>query len=553
MPVPAQSRAFPRVLAVFLVLLVVVAPAVVAGVAPASALSLIPGEDVTTASGTVRGNVDLDHREFDGIPFAAPPTGKLRWRPPQPVTPWSGERAATSKGPSCPQAVPKVGIALPGSSEDCLTLDVETPPVAQSKHLPVMVWFYGGAYELGATSQYDPTPLVTKGGVIVVAVNYRVGPLGFLALPGLAAESAHGSAGNYGLLDQLAGLTWVRQNIAAFGGDPKNVTIFGESAGGNSVCQQLASPLSAGLFQRAIVQSGGCGGTELGSISTSTAYARGQAYAQAVGCSSPVPATELACLRGTSFDDLLKPPAAQFTSMAITFVPDVDGWVEPHSLGTAFSTGAYHHVPVLIGGQHDEGRLFVALFYHLLTGGRPSAADYASDVRAVFGSAAPAILAEYPASRFGSTDLAEAQVWTDGLFACTGLRAARGLGGLGTGHGTPLYAYEFTDPAPPLTNLDPLMPLGDFHGSDLFYLFAQALEIPVVYLTPAQQQLSTQMTSYWTTFARTGNPNSATTPTWPAWSPSAPKVQDLTSIGSAPVPATTFSTDHDCGFWGSLP
>jgi para-nitrobenzyl esterase len=533
--------------------------------APAGAFSLVPGENVRVSTGIVQGRVALDRREFFGIPFAAPPTGARRFAPPAPAASWSGERPARDHGPACPQSFPIIGTLVP-SAEDCLYLDVYTPPATPqrtaAKKTPVMVWFYGGAYSLGSASQYDPAPLVTQGGVIVVQVNYRVGPFGFLALPALAGQGpagAGGSAGNYGLLDQQAGLRWVRQNIGAFGGDASNVTIFGESAGGNSVCQQLASPGSAGLFQRAIVQSGGCGAVDLSGLPRQQAYANGLAYAKAAGC--PDPATQVACLRAAPVSALLAPPGVQFTSMKLTFVPTVDGVTVPRLPVDAFAAGTYSQVPILLGGQRDEGRFFVALFHHFSTLSRVSAAQYASEVREVFGPSADRILAQYPASAYArisadsAIDLAQAQVWTDGLFACPMVDAVQALR---KNPGQVLYGYEFADTKPPLSDGDPLMNLGAFHGSDLFYLFSKNSDIPVLYLDPAQRRLSQRMISYWTTFARTGNPNPAGNPNpgggsaWPALAGPAPQLQTLSSAASTPFPLSSFSAGHQCDFWKSL-
>lgn len=539
------------------ILALVLAPIMVMGALTAqsaSAFSLVPGEDVTVDTGTLQGNVMLDHREFLGIPYAAPPVGPLRYRPPQPAASWTGERSARDKGAACAQSVPILGPDT-SSSENCLYLDVYTPPAvlpaARSRHLPVMVWFYGGAYLSGSTQQYDPTPLVTKGGAIVVQVNYRVGPFGYLALPGLAGESPTGTAGNYGFQDQLAGLKWVQRNIAAFGGDAHNVTIFGESAGGNSVCLQVASPASAGLFQRAIVQSGSCGGASpMKAIGQPTAFGNSEAYARSVGC--PVLASMVACLRGKSQSDLLKPSSVQFTSMALTWVPSLDGHFVPRPADDAFRAGSYNHVPILIGGHHDEGRFFLELFYHLSKLRVSTATEYAHDVRQVWGANADRVLALYPISRYGSPDLAAAAVWTDGSFACSELAATRAIDEPNSRVGQPVYAYELNDRKPPLSDIDPLMPLANYHGADLFYLFSKASGIPVLHLDRDQQRLSNQMIRYWTTFARTGNPNAFGAPFWPAWTPSSQSILKLTSAGSTPFAASSFANDHHCDFWNGI-
>ncbi|MFI7586764.1 carboxylesterase/lipase family protein [Spongisporangium articulatum] len=530
MPTP-RPRVTGRRAVLFAVLLGLAAALL--GSAPAQAFSLIPGENVTTESGVVQGVVSLDHREFRGIPFAAPPVGNRRFAAPQPAASWKGERSARSFGPACPQAVPFLGIRYPTSSEDCLYLDVRTPPQAKSKNLPVMVWFYGGAYLLGSTDQYDPTPLVTQGNVIVVSVSYRVGPFGFLSVPGGTA--------NAGLLDQQAGLRWVQRNIAAFGGNPGNVTIFGESAGGNSVCQQLASPTSAGLFHKAIVESGACGSSTLDGENLAAAQAKSADYAASVGC--PDAAAVLTCLRGRSVAQLLASPSARFESMTVGWRPVVDGVTETSGTGTAFAAGAQHQVPVLIGGNHDEGRLFVALFHHLKGLGRVDRAGYEADVREVFGDRTDAILARY--ADIASPDLALGTVWTDGLFACSTSLAMQSLARTAPA----AYAYEFDDTDVPLQNLDPLMPLRSYHGSELFYLMDKALALPTPILNAKQKALSRQMIGYWTTFARTGDPNGGGRPTWPQ--ASSGNLLKLTTQGAGPAPSSlaAFAADHRCDAW----
>ncbi|WP_433252651.1 carboxylesterase/lipase family protein [Actinomadura nitritigenes] len=493
------------------------------------------GDTVTVKDGVLRGTVTADERLFLGVPYAAPPTGERRFRPPQPAAPWPGVRAATKEGALCPQ----VGLG----SEDCLVLNVYTPPEAESKDLPVMVYLPGGAYVTGWGSGYDPTPLVTKGKVIVVTVNYRLGPLGFMALPALAGES--GTTGDYGLLDQQAALRWVRDNVGAFGGDARNITLFGESAGGNSVCMQLLSPGAAGLFQKAISQSGAC--TALGPVPAATAYATSTDLARKLGCTDT--ATMPACLRGkpasalsVSATELL----GSFGPSPLSWVPVIDGHVIKEPTLTALAAGHYNKVPLISGSNKDEGRLFTALNYHLTRFRHATADDLKAEVRFRAGdAAAQQVLDAYPAAAADNADEAVSSVTTDALFACAALATNKNAA---ANPGQKVYAYEFADPTPPLADFDPLMPLGAYHSADIWYLFKDLNGIPPIPgLDTDQQRLSDKMITYWTTFAKTGDPNTPNTPPWPTFTTFSPQVQRLSRQGTTPF--TTFATDHKCRLW----
>jgi len=502
--------------------------------APAVSLANGSGIFVNTDKGWVLGAATSTMRTFFGIPFAQPPTGTLRFHAPIPHAPW-GLRLAWVHSSPCAQA-------LISTDENCLGLDVYAPPAAESHHLPVMVWFYGGAYVLGWNSMYNPAPLVQTGKVIVVTVNYRVGPFGFLALPGLEGESPDGQAtGDYGLMDQQAGLRWVRRNIASFGGDPHDVTIFGESAGGNSVCAQVASPLAAGLFAHAISESGFCGAnTGLDVVSEQTMVARSEAYATRLGC--PDVATMVTCLRALPAAKLLDDPSVDFGSGTGTWTPDVDGYVLPRTLQDAWSSGDFNHVPMLLGTNLNEGRLFA--FIDELSHLSPlTAAEYSAYLEQTFGAAADAVLAQYPISAYGAADLAMGQVFTDSAFACTANNEAREA----SAHGQPIWQYEFADPDPPGSGGDPFMPLGDYHASELSYLFD--LGNP---LSPAQQALSAAMVNAWTTFAATGQPAPIGATAWPQFSDASPETMVLTSAGAGSHLISNFAAEHQCGFWSAL-
>src|ERR1700722_12604601 len=321
--------------------LIAVAPAVsadTAGGQPAGS-----GPVAGTTNGAVRGLTVSNSDEFLGIPYAAPPVGALRWQPPQPAASWRGVRDATRFAPHCPQLASPFGQA--STSEDCLFLNVFTPSRGQAgARSPVMVWIHGGALVTGESNDYDPTKLV-EDGVTVVTINYRLRALGFLADPALA--DAKGQSGDYGLMDQQAALRWVQRNIAGFGGDPRNVTIFGESAGGLSVLSQVASPEARGLFSRAIAESGSYNLTQASLASAETA---GQAFATAAGCSDQT----VACLRSLPVSTI------RADETAAGYTPNINSEVLPQTLKTAFATGDFNRVPIINGTNHDEWRLFVA-------------------------------------------------------------------------------------------------------------------------------------------------------------------------------------------------
>jgi para-nitrobenzyl esterase len=481
---------------------------------------------VVTDKGAVRGTVTDDGRAFRNIPFAAPPTGRLRWRAPQPAVPWEDVRDATASGPACAQfATPELGIPRI-TTEDCLYLNVYTPAGGR-RHRPVMVWFHGGSYTSGSANQYDGSALARRG-VVVVTVNYRLGAFGFLAHPALS--------GNYGLLDQQAALRWVRANAAAFGGNPDSVTIFGESAGAGSVCAHLVSPLAAGLFARAILQSGPCSVRSL-----PVAEATGRRFATLSGCQA-VPDVP-ACLRARSVDAVLD--AARATagqSVELTWAPTTGTPVLPVAPERAIASGAYNRVPVLAGTTLDEGRIFAAF---VEASGVPlNATTYPLVLSSLVGPAdAPRVQARYPGSAYGGDDrLALGAVFTDFLFACPTWTFNQSVA-----RSTRVYAYEFADrTAPNLYRVTPDFPLGAYHGAELAYLFPFA-EAP---LKAAQQRLSEQMLSYWTRFAGQGNPNGYGTPYWRPFRPADSTVLTLDLDRTAN--RYGFGTRHQCAFWPTV-
>jgi para-nitrobenzyl esterase len=480
---------------------------------------------VQTGKGAVRGLYARNVREFFGIPYAAPPVGVLRWRPPRPAAPWPGIRNATLPRSACAQlGSVATGVISTSTSEDCLYLNVYTPAAIGRGGLPVMVWIHGGAFTGGEGSIYDGSTLATRGHVIVVTINYRLGAFGFLALPGLDRE---GASGDYGLMDQQAALRWVQRNARAFGGDPQDVTEFGESAGAASVCDNMASPAAAGLFARAIAESG----CLLGAPSRQSAEITGATFAARLGCADT--ATQVACLRGKPVLSILR------TQSGFGWSPVAGPPVLPLAPAAAFAAGQYSHVPLLQGTNRDEGRFFVALGYDLL--GRPlTAAQYAQVIRASYGARAAAVLAEYPLTGYPSPDLAYAQVLTDSGFSCPALLADE------LAQRSGVYAYEFSDPNPPddfnLTTLT--FPLGAAHSTELQYVFQR---IPALDTVPpfsaAQLALSSQMIAYWTRFAATGSPN------WPRFSASGPDIQELVPGAITQETSARFAAAHRCAFW----
>jgi para-nitrobenzyl esterase len=510
--------------------LVAAAPAVSASSLSRQAAGHSGGPVVGTANGPVRGLANGAVNEFLGIPYAAPPVGALRWQPPQPAARWSGVRDATQFAPHCPQPATPFGQA--SMSEDCLFLNVFTPSHKWAgSHFPVMVWIHGGALVTGESDDYIPTKLV-EDGVTVVTINYRLGALGFLAHPALA--DANGQSGDYGLMDQQAALRWVQRNIASFGGDPHNVTIFGESAGGLSTLSQVASPQARGLFQRAIVESGSYNLTQ---ASLSSAETAGEAFAASAGCASQT----AACLRSLPVSAIL---ANENTA---GYTPNINSEVLPQTLKTAFATGDFNRVPIINGTNRDEWRLFVALSE--LEGNPVTASNYQSMISSTLGvppAVAAIIAAEYPLSAFPSPSVALGAVGTDAIFACPALAIDQSVSQF-----VPTFAYEFNDENAPQNFLPPVsFPYGAAHASEIQYL----MDLPTAAfpgtLSAQQQQLAAIMKGYWADFAKRGFPSFFGTPFWPLFNNVTQKMQSL----APPTPQiqTDFATTHNCAFWTAL-
>jgi para-nitrobenzyl esterase len=488
-----------------------------------------PDRDVVfTDRGPVRGTIGTDVRSFQGIPYAAPPLGALRWQPPQPPERWRQPLDATAPRGICPQP-PMFGA--PGSTnEDCLYLNVTTPRHAHGR-LPVMVWIHGGGFTTGAGWFYNASKLAAEGDVMVVTINYRLGPFGFLALPALDAEHPRVQSGNAGIEDQQAAMRWVRRNAWAFGGDASNITIFGESAGSASVCVNLVSPTATGLFHKAIGQSFSCTSKLTTKQAAETA---GTAFAGKFGCTDPASAAE--CLRGKPSADLL----AAWPGGG----PVVGGREIPLQPPDALRANRFHHVPIMHGNTHDEMRLFVSAQFDA-TGHPLTPQQYEAFIRGTYGAAADRVLALYPLSAFPSPTIALSTVETDfgtNLATCGHLTAYRAL----AAH-VPVYAYQFADrTAPALLDL-PNFDEGAEHAAELNFLFPRLFGGP---LSAAQEALSTTMVQYWTNFAHRSTPRAHDLPNWPRFRSDA-DVLSL-NIGPGNIHPVNPAIPSNCAFWESL-
>jgi para-nitrobenzyl esterase len=455
---------------------------------------------VNTKSGAVQGVISADGkvREFKGIPYAAPPVGALRWKAPQPVEPWTAALDASKFGARCMQGNIYSDMVFrdDGPSENCLYLNVWTPLVEGKKHepLPVMVWIYGGGYTAGATSEpRQDGEMLAKKGVVVVSMNYRLGVFGFLAHPGLAKESGRMGSGNYGLLDQVAALGWVKKNIKAFGGDPGNVTIFGESAGSFSVSGLMASPAAQGLFQKAIGESGAFFGLSLAVKPASEAQLSGETFAASVGASS------IEELRAKPADDLLKASMKNGMRFPVT----VDGVYFTEDPGATYAAGKQAHVPLLAGwNANEQGPQ--AIFGRE----KPSVEKFKTVVRERYKDAADRILELYPANGDEQAAQSAGDLGSDGFI---GFSTWKWIELQRTTGKSTVYRYEFDD-APPTTPSR-----GAYHSAEIEFVF-EALQSKQLPWRPEDTKLSDLMSTYWTNFAKTGDPNGAGTPPWPAFS-----------------------------------
>jgi para-nitrobenzyl esterase len=520
--------------------------------------------EVITAKGPVEGIVVNGVAEFLGIPYAAPPIGDLRWKPPVEHAPWTNVIKATNYGPICAQVAIEPFSGPTNTNEDCLYLNVFTPDLdpgsKEEARLPVMYFIYGGGDEAGEANGYDGSKLASQGHTVVVTINYRLNTFGFLTHPALQVGGLYG---NYGFLDQQFGLKWIKQNIAKFGGDRNNITIFGESGGSHSVNAHLLSPLSSGLFQQAIQESG----APVPLIPLQVAEEAATAFATAVGCGSGSDAATAKCLRSLPASTIQANPVAE----PGTISPLVgDGKVLPPSSEIAFRTGNFNHVPIINGSNEDEFSWELAIIEYNTTPRAPFTEEqFMGYISSVFaGNAGPGatppaypattaakVLAQYPLSAYPSAELQAIAAGTDGAFqigACKTRHFTRLVAGQ-----VPIYEYEFRDQTaatyfPPMPGYTPLA----YHTAELLYLFPLwhgDQGIPQK-LTGKQEVLADQLVEAWSNFAWTGNPNGLGNEPWHRYTPSDSVIFgfDVAPAGLTSIPDAQFSAQHKCDFWDKI-
>ena len=499
------------------------------------------GPVLSLDQGDIQAGLDAanaDILQVNGIPFAAPPVGELRWRAPQPALSWDGVRDGKTFGAECMQARSGSGeflndllngmglnavqrhlatIALqsgppPAESEDCLFLNVRTANAGGADLQPVMVWIHGGSHQTGAGSQsiYQANQLV-ENGVVLVTVNYRLGPFGYIAHPALSADDPRGVSGNYGLLDQVAALAWIKDNITAFGGDPDNVTIFGESAGAQSVTEIMSTPLSEGLFHKAILQSGAstynANGLTTAIEGRMSMHDAGLEFFDGIAAAD----ASAADLRAISADEIVA-HIANKQHLGGYALPTVDGVVIPKLMGAAIRDGDIHNVPILAGYNADEATLFYPSMQipTVLAPEFPEALDdRLALLRELYGDAdAEALFELYGLDDPETYQTAEMDMLGDDLFGVhmRFLARANWLSGM------PTYLYHFTR-VPPSKN----QTIGAFHAAEIFFVFGS--HSPLAGLTEEDETLTAAMGEYWTNFAKTGNPNGDSLPAWPLYHP----------------------------------
>jgi para-nitrobenzyl esterase len=483
-------------------------------------VSLAANSTAKVEQGVLQGTKESGLTVYKGIPFAAPPVGELRWRAPQPAAGWKGIRPADKFAPECVQGGASPDGKASDMSEDCLYLNVWTPAKSASDHVPVLVWIYGGGFAAGATS--IPTysgEVLAKKGVVLVSIAYRVGTLGFLAHPELSAESPEHVSGNYGLLDMIAGLQWIKKNIAAFGGDPDKVTIFGESAGGIAVSQLCASPLAKGLFEGAVSESGGSFGPPRPSGAPgenmrrlATAEHDGEAFAVNAGVHS--------------LAELRKLPAEKIVAATRGLAwPNVDGWVIPNDQYSLYDASKFNDVPVLIGYNSDEG----ASFSH-----DSSPKVYIDGVNKRYGSFADSLLKAYPVGEKSVPKTAR-DLSRDAAFGWQTWIWAR----LQSERGHSKVFYYYFDQHPDFAAGSEHEGFGAWHGREVPYVFGHLNDLQNEQPSATDRVISDAMATYWTNFAKYGDPNGKGMPTWPAFSDRQPQLMYFAGTAHiGPVPNT---------------
>ena len=518
-----------------------------AGFGCSSSSSSVAATTVSTSKGLVTGIQESGSFAFKGIPYAAPPVGEARWKPPQPESPWSGVLNTTSFEPPCIQ--PEVATAEDASAtpvraignEDCLYLNVWTPANATGiSALPVMFFIHGGANLFGSTSEsidfilnttggqawYDGSRLAANGDVVVVTLNYRLGALGFLAHSGMLAESETGSVGNYGILDQIAALQWVQRNIAEFGGDPARVMIFGQSAGAYDVCTLMASPLASGLFSRAMMESGSC------AIQTAEmANVNAQAVVDEVGCNNAPDLMQ--CLRAVPAENFALAQSVQPKSIgSFSMFPSVDGYVVSDNPINIILSGAHNHVPYVVGANSEE--------YSTRIKGI-SAGDYPTIISDFVGiQNRDLVLGLYPLSNYATPSEAVADVYADRNIVCP---AGWYSGAVSTAQTAPVYRYFFQR----TLSTDKRLADGAYHSSELLYVFQHMNGISFD-ANEDDRIVESTILGYWTRFAANGDPNGGGDTFWPPFNNLNEAYQN--------IDVTTYSDTHlkkaKCNMWASL-
>jgi len=513
-------------------------------VAATDVASATPTIEVSSKSGPLLGSVQNGVRRWLGIPYAAAPVGQLRWKPPQQSAPWQTPKIADRFGASCPQDGTADGFAVTSLSEDCLNLNVYAPRETPVKGAPVMVWIFGGSFRVGSASDYDPEALVRQGAV-VVTINYRLGMLGFFSDPSLGADNA---SSNYGLLDQIFALRWIQKNIAAFGGDPQRVTIFGESAGARAIAVLLASPPAKGLFSGAIMESMYYDGTK---TTSADAAGLGRRFAMATGCQPD----DVNCLRGLTVAQILD--AQRRTPAGLNFAAVAGGPDYPEPLEIALRKGEYNHVPLIIGWNHDEATVLHALSE--INSGKPATeADYVK-VTQQYARSSPAnaqadmaaITAAYPLTAYSVPTLAIAQVQSDALFICGTRRFLRDLR-----NQSPAWSYDFDVRDAPqyfLGSRVPSFPVGATHGSEIQFIFEgfHGATGNKKALSQAQERLALQIQRLWVNFATSRDPNSGKSALpWPKASTTGSPLLRFATSTAAPI--TDAYADRHCDLWDQI-
>jgi para-nitrobenzyl esterase len=514
---------------------------IIASLAPASPAAHAAGcaseapEVICTGEGAVRGVVEGEMLAFKGIPYARPPVEALRWRPTEPALPWEGVRDASQFGPMCPQLV---GKEVKGE-EDCLTINVWRPSKKPGELLPVMVWLTGGGNHSlsgqGAATfggvLYNGGKLVSQG-VVFVSFNVRLGALGFLAHPALDAERPERISGNYGSLDQIAMLRWLQANIAAFGGDPRRVFLFGTSAGGGNICALMTSPLTRGLIHAVAMQSSVPTGCEIMTLADAEA-GTGRTVTAALGCDM---ALDIAvCLRGKSVAEIIAAVPGTFTVSSRVYGPNMDGYVFPEQPIKLIEQGKSPSMPVIIGNTSEETNLWVAN-----AGTVTDTVSYVREIEKLFGAAArDRILSAYPLSAYPAPSAAFIRLTTDAEFTCQSRRVARAIA---RAQKLPVYRYFF---AHALDNDPQLKAQGASHTVEHPFFFSWQGKYG-----PSERELAIQghLVGYWARMARSGNPNGAGDPDWPAATADGDAYIDV----GANISAKHGPAEAQCDFWDTI-